>query len=223
MRRFIVLLLLLNVFGFVSNAQNNLEIASIRSPQFNFNYSEDDSINVEVSLLNKGPNTIFSADQINFDVKLATVDTTIFFNITRVANVNIPVNGAAIYTLIQDYKLGTTNDYQLCVSVSGTVQYPSNTSKESGPCIAFVVSLGERQIKAEKIFYQENRLNFSLASSPINTQFRIMDMSGKVLNSGLLKRNSDQSIHFAAPARGLYFLQLQNNNGQQSTHKFVVR
>lgn len=204
-------------------AQNEFEIGSIRSPQFEENYELTDSVNVEVTLLNKGPNVILGTDYIYFDVKVSNPDTTIFYNMRRLSLTGIPINGAEIFTLINDLKFDSQANYQVCVNVSGTDQYPTNVSKKPGPCLPFVVGVEEVKIQASKIRFQENLIRFELNQTFPNTIYRILDLSGKVLNSGDISQARVQELRFRAPARGLYFLQLQSAKGQQSTFKFIVR
>ena len=204
-------------------AQNDLEISSIRSPQFDVNYELTDSVNVEVTFLNKGPNVILGTDYIYFDVKVSNPDTTIFYNMRRLSLSGVPVNGVEIFTLINDLKFDSQANYQVCVNVSGTDLYPTNTSKKTGPCLPFVVGVEEVKIEANKIRFNENMIRFELNQNFPNTIYRVLDISGKVLRSGNIRNDKVQVIAFKAPARGLYFLQLQSDRGQQSTFKFIVR
>lgn len=218
-----LLLTFLLVFLSSLQAQNDLEIGSIRKPEFNFNYSVNDSIDVEVTFFNNGPNTIIATDIIYFDVKVANPDTTIFFSIDKVASANITPGNAAVYTLIQNLPLNTQNNYSVCVSIRGTNIYPTNTSKEPGPCVSFPVGLEERELKAERLIYNEGLLTFYMLEVPKDAYAAIMDMSGKVIQSAELRSEKEQSVRFIPPAGGLYFLKVADLSGQQSTHKFIVR
>jgi len=222
MKRILLLFALAGILNGLQ-AQNELEITDIREPVFGANYSVDDSINVEVTFRNLGPNIVFSSDLINFDVKISTVDTTLFFNVSRVANANLGINDIGVYTLITDFALNTQNNYEVCSSVSGTANYPTNTSKASATCVSFPVALDQLELKASKIYFAEGKLNFELSESPQQARFRILDLSGKILKSGNLKSEKNQQIDFQAPANGLYFLQLESNQGKPSTQKFIVR
>ncbi len=204
-------------------AQNDLEVTSIRSPQFNATYDLDDSVNVEVSLKNNGPNVIIVGDYIHFDVKVSTADTTIFYNVIESAIVNLGVNNGQSFTLLRNLKLDSESNYQICASVNGTDLYPTNTSKVSGPCVSFVVGVEEQMIKANKVYFIDNRIRFELSQALPSTQYRILDLSGKVLKDGILDRVNQQEAIFKAPAKGLYFLQLRDLKGKQGTYKFIVR
>lgn len=223
MKRWIALLFIVAGYQMELNAQNELIISSIRSPQFEFNYKADDSINVEVVMKNNGPNIIFGTDQIHFDVKLSNSDTSIFYAVSRFPFSNMAINDAQIFTLVQDIKFNAESNYQVCVSVSGTDQYPSNTSKDPGPCISFVVGIDEKMVKENKVFFQNGQMNFELNNPTSDLQYRIIDLSGKILKNGNLNRQREQAVRFSPPARGLYFLQLLSAIGQQSTYKFIVR
>ena len=203
-------------------AQNELEIANIREPGVT-NYSLDDSVNVEVVMRNVGPNTIFATDLITFDIKISTVDTTIFRTVDRVANTNLSPTDVSIYTLLTNFPLNTQNNYEVCVGVAGTANYPTNTSKVSAPCVSFPVGIKKNELKADKLYYVEGQLRFRLSETPQQARYRILDLSGKVLKSGTLKAEKNQQVYFQAPANGLYFLQLESNEGNPSTQKFIVR
>ena len=204
-------------------AQNELEVSVIRSPQFDFNYEEDDSVDVEITMVNRGPNIIERTDFIYFDVTVANPDTSIFYtDIRRLPLRDVAVNGAEIFTLITDLKFNSQDNYQICVNVKGTDRYPTNISKKVGPCVSFVVGVQEEMIAASKVYFSNNKILFQLNKNLPSTVYRILDISGKVLNSGTLNRNYEQELNFDAPAKGLYFLQLQAIDGQQATYKFII-
>lgn len=215
--------LLLMACFFTTQAQNNLEIASIRSPQAGFNYDSAAVADIEVSMQNIGPNPIFASDLLEFSVSIGTNDTTQFFTFIKSAGARLNPGDAGIYTLISKYQFDVVNNYSVCVSIEGTSQYPVNTSKKVGPCAAFIVGIEERSIRAEKIYYANNQINFELLAPQQLLEYKIIDLSGKTLISGVLKNQRRQSLSFSAPARGLYFLRLQSSDGLQTTRKFIVR
>jgi hypothetical protein len=219
------ILLAIGLIGIMSGltAQNEFEIVSILEPSFGTNYRIDDSINVEVRMRNVGPNVILASDKIEFDVKITNPDTSIFFNVEKFATTTLDTGDVAIYTLLTDYQLNTQNNYQVCISVAGSTTYPLNTSKEPPACVSFPVSLQERVLKANKLYFVEGLLRFELDKAPQRARYRILDLSGKVLKSGNLISERTQQLNFQAPAKGLYFLQLQNNEAKPSTQKFIVR
>ena len=221
MKKIILFIAFLSVFNGL-RAQNELEIVSIREPDLN-NYQVDDSINVVVTFRNGGPNTIFGSDLISFDVKITNSDTSLFFDIDRVANTNLATGDVSIYSLLSNVPLNTQNNYEVCVDVSGTSTYPNNTSKLRGPCVSFPVSLREVELKAKKIYYVEGQLKFEFDQAPQQARYRVLDLSGKVLKSGNLRAEKSQAFNFQPPANGLYFLQLQNDHSKPSTQKFIVR
>lgn len=218
-----ILLLLISVISLGLGAQNTLEVASFRSPQFDFNYEQTDSVNIEVVVQNKGPNVIFGTDRIHFDIKVTSSDTTLFYNVSEFPLTNIDVNNVQIFTLIRDYKLDYESNYQICVGISGTDQYPTNIIKDPQNCISFVVGIEEQKLKASRLYFNGNSIIFDLNQVLPGIRYRVLDLSGKVLTDGMLRNESQQSVDFNPPAKGLYFLQLQAQNGQQTTQKFIVK
>ncbi len=224
MRIWTAVLFTIAVFTQVSVfAQNSLEVSSIRSPQFDFNYEASDSVNVEIVMVNKGPNTIFATDLIYFIVQVSSDDTSLFYNVSRYPLTSMNANDAQVFNLMQNLKFDSESNHQICVDVTGSDQYPSNTSKNRERCISFVVGIEENALEASKIFYRENNLHFQLNDPIQGLRYRILDLSGKVLKNGTLSVQKEHIVGFDPPARGLYFMQLQAENGQQSTAKFVVK
>lgn len=203
------------------NAQNDLEVRSFVSPQLNFNYDTTALVDIKIEMKNNGPSILIAGDTIYVTLRIATNDTTIFIDYSKLLSVNLPKDAVTELLLEEDYHFDKSNDYSVCAGIDGTYQIPNNTRFQKSPtCVAFVVGINEIKTKVEKLYYANNKINFRF-NQKVNAQVHVYDISGKEIFNSRVNQKAGE-LDFAAPASGFYLLRLVEENGNTTSSKFVV-
>ena len=160
MKRIITSFIFILVFGLQLKSQSNEFEVGILSPIANEILDTNAKINVSVVFINKGPNVVNSNDKILFRIKIGSKDSTVFIDTSVFAGRLIRVDENVRYDLVDSFAFYGTNRYEICVSVKGTIAYPTNSSKKPGPCVGVLVGEKEIQNKVSKVYFAEGRINF---------------------------------------------------------------
>ena len=219
---YLLLGLLLFTDLYAQPRQNDLKVVAILSPTSNQTYSTVDTFDIVIEIINLGPNTIISADslQFNYSIDNGTPASRFFDTLLTVGNRELNINEKRTYTLQNQFIINDNSIYSACASISGTVIYPINTNKLPGKCEQFFVNLQKESIGIEKMYYTGNEL--IVASSIPTNDIRIYDITGKLILSLFNIKSKNLTIPFEQKTKGFYFATVTDANGNQATAKFVV-
>jgi hypothetical protein len=223
MKKLLIVITFLLTFPLIAQqSSNGIDIRSIVAPRPNINYNSNATSDIIVQIINDGGSNILITDSIYLKIKIANNNTTKFID-TTIGNKKHMNPGDWIQdTLINDYFFDADDNYSITVSVHGTKDYPTNTTKNASKTVSFIV--GEQEIKKpsiKKIWYKEGVINFLTAKAINKVKVDILDLAGRTLFSKEISIANETQLNFTPPAKGIYFFRL-NNNGSIATSKFVV-
>lgn len=213
-----------SVFGQGSSQENSLDIQRINSPVMGQQFNSVDSFDIEVRIINNGPNFLIAADQFKVSYSVGdggpnsrNVDTLITVGGTSVMQVGQFRN----YSIAKDVLVNGNNNYSTCVYVNGTNDYPMNTNKTPFKCVQYAVSIPKTDLTIENIYYAKGNVNLELNSAR-NFNIKIYSMTGRKVAEERILAKKSAVINFDAPEKGFYFMQIKSDNGTTTTSKFVV-
>lgn len=225
MKNFLLLILFcLGMFSIQSVAQNGIDIEAILSPKQNANFDTSALIDVRVLIQNDGDLYIYKNDTLLIDLSIQNSDPSesSFFNFRIKADTILKPKGVMEITLVENYKLDSSDTYSVCASIRGTTSYPINLTKNAQACVPFVVGNKELQKPIiQHLFFANGKVSFQ-SNLKEKATVSIFDISGRRIFSQQKELKFQNSISFKAPANGFYFLRITPSNGAFSTSKFVV-
>jgi len=221
MRRLFTLLLVLGLSIEINAQSNEIEVIQVPSPIKNTNYNSPDSADIIIRIRNVGPSPIETYDSLRIAYSVSRTDTAFDFDTTLSVNRRIQVGAADQYTLVKNYRIEGEGTFSVCAEIKGTLFYPQNTSKFPGECSQFLVSVKKVDLKPSKVYFSSGTIYFDL-NEVVSGKVEVFDITGKLLLKNKLKPNKKQSITFDASSKGFYFLKVIDNNGNNSTSKFIV-
>lgn len=222
MKRIFPFFFLLMFLSLTADAQvNEMEVAQVPSPIKNTNYNSPDSADIIIRIRNVGPNTIQTFDSIRVRYTISQSDTAIQIDTTLFPGRPVVPNSLIQFTLRENYKFEGKGSFSVCADALGTILYPTNPSKFPGACSQFLVGIESVDLKPNKVYFSNGRLNFELQEA-FAGQVLIFDITGKALQENVLRSNKKHSISFNTSAKGFYFLKIIDQSGNSSISKFVV-
>lgn len=208
--------------GISAQESNSVAVSDIVSPIAHFNYKLEDSVDFIIRIRNIGPNEIIGADQFLLSYSISNNDTSFSVDTTLRVGSNMPVNTVLEYTIRENIGFNSSNQFSVCADVRrGTVLFPDNQNKFPGQCNSFVVGIEKNELPLTSIFYSMGKLHFSLGQNS-TVHASIYNISAKRLIRKTISGNQSQRINFSAPSKGIYFLVVEDNNGNRASAKFVV-
>jgi len=213
-----------NIIAQVPGNSNSFSVTEIVSPVAYFNYKLNDSSDFIIEVRNQGPNSVIAGDILNISYNIfgesgsnsQSYDTSITVGKT------MPVGAIIRYTLHKNIDLGGTGEgFTACADISGSFIYPVNTNKFPGKCAPFAVSLSEKALSLNEVYYANGQLFFSLKSNE-SVIAEVFDITGKSIKKIRLAKTSNQGFPLNIPVNGFYFMKVYSNSGTAATVKFVV-
>jgi hypothetical protein len=203
--------------------QNGMDIQAITSPQPNVNYDSNATVNVSATVLNEGPNIIDDTDTLYVNLNISGSDSTESYNLAIPAQDSLKVGEVKEYILFQDYTFSKEQNYRLCATLTGTRVFQTNSTANPTKCVSVVVGIKELEVlsRPSKVRYLNQKILFS-SNSNSTVLIQIFNISGKLMTQETLKLSRENSLHFNAPSKGLYFMRTSLPSGESSTSKFAV-
>lgn len=203
--------------------QNSMDIQAFTSPLPNVNYDTSATVNISATILNEGPSVIEDTDTLYINLSVENSDTTELYSLAVPAEDSLEVGGVKEYTFLQNYTFSSEHNYKICATLTGSKFFQTNSTTNLSECVSVVVGLEQlmKEFKPTKLRYLNNEILFS-SKAGFSAEVQVYNLSGKLMIQENIRLDSENSVHFNAPANGLYFLRIILPNGKSSTAKFVV-